>query len=74
MGVRWGSAPGACLLQGSATPCGVAIDIALPVVLVLMILVIGTSILVLATRSRRQQQRTGQASNERREERDQREP
>ena len=51
-----------------------AIDIALPVVLVLMILVIGTSIVVLATRSRRQQQRTGQVSNERREERDQREP
>jgi hypothetical protein len=42
----------------------VAIDIALPVVLVLMILVIGVSIVVLAVRSRRVQQRSGDAAME----------
>lgn len=39
-----------------------AIDIALPVVLVLMILLIGACIVVLAVRSRRVQQRSGDAA------------
>jgi hypothetical protein len=47
----------------------VAIDIALPVVLVLMILVIGASIVYLTVRSRQRQQRTGEESEQRRDDR-----
>lgn len=46
-----------------------AIDIALPVVLILMILLIGTVIVVLAVRSRNVQQRSGEAGERRREDR-----
>ncbi|MGT2425004.1 hypothetical protein [Amnibacterium kyonggiense] len=44
-----------------------AIDIVLPIVLVLMILLIGTMIVVRAVRSRNVQQASGEASNARRE-------